>query len=441
MKRPASTEEAVRIIETFDALPLEQRVDVFARLTPAAREELLEFVKNGSEIVRFLSDEEIYFSIKSLGEEHAPNLIAATSAKQLRYIADIDFWYKDMFKTRSAGRWLEILDRAGDDKLLQFVRTSDPELVLTLLRKFMKVFIRNPELDFVEEREVLPPFTIDDIFFVEFPDPDFQDVLTRLLEIMFRSDVEYYFGIMEELARGIPMEDEDMALKWRKARLADHGFPEFDEALEIYNYLQLGAISTEDPDDGGASEGAIDSDFEVIEYPLKLIESETLFRECLNQVDNPEQRDRIFFELAHLGNKVVIADGKDPGSPDDLSRSLKKVSGYINLALEESSSEGVDDALTLLYGNHMEILFRRGFSLILDLRKQAQRFVRDYEGGIENLGHPLAGLVKGLLQSRPVFSADMVGEHEPREFETLADIETIRNIMDTESFEDRWEPI
>ena len=96
--------------------------------------------------------------------------------------------------------------------------------------------MRNPDLDFVEESDSLPSFTLEDMFYIDFHVPDSEDVLKQFLETVFRWNIRYYINMMRELASGIPMENGGAALKWRRARLADKGFPEFDEAVEIYQY-------------------------------------------------------------------------------------------------------------------------------------------------------------------------------------------------------------
>jgi hypothetical protein len=87
----------------------------------------------------------------------------------------------------------------------------------------------------------------------------------------------------------------------------------------------------------------------------------------------------------------------------------------------------------------VELLFRRGFSLILDLRKEAQKLITSSEGGLENLGHPLAGMLNGLVQKRPYFAGNLLGETRNREFESMQDLTRIREMMDKAALEDSWE--
>jgi hypothetical protein len=441
MSTVASADEAIRIIETFNSLPIERRVEVFRDLSAEAREGLISAVARPGEIMRKLSPEEVFFTIKELGEESAVGLISATTGQQLLYLLDIDLWKNHMFDTLSAARWLDIISSIGEDKILHLLQTADPELIITAMNHIIKVKIRNPDVDLVEQADTLPPFTLDDVFFIDFLVPQSEDSIKSFLETMFNWNTNYYFSFMEELARGLNLETEEMAGKWRRSRLADKGFPEFDEALEIYQYLIRNAVCESVQDTDNEVREAVNVFHSHVWYPIKAFDDIMLFKRSLREISDPVVSDRLSMELAHLANKVVVADAKDPGSIEELQGSLKKVGGYINIALEEICGDDALKAAELLKANHVEFLFRRGFSLILDLRKEAQKLLRNYDGGVENVGYPLAGLLNGLLQKRPYYAGKVVGEKRFREFETLEDIKTIRNLLNTTTMEDSWEPI
>ena len=234
MKHPSPTEKAVRIIENFDRLPADQHVEIFRDLSPIGREELVEVIARPTELIRRISEEEMFFTIKQLGEQNAPALIAMTTGKQLLYLLDIDLWKKEMLDTYAVARWLDILSRIGEEKMLQFVQVADPELIMTAMEHLIRVKMRNPDLDFVEESDSLPSYTLEDMFYVDFRVPESEEVLKIFLETVFRWNIQFYINMMQGLATGLPGENEEAALKWRRARLADKGFPEFDEAVEIY---------------------------------------------------------------------------------------------------------------------------------------------------------------------------------------------------------------
>ncbi|MFC1833253.1 DUF6178 family protein [Thermodesulfobacteriota bacterium] len=441
MKKPRSTEEAVQIIETFDILQVDKKIEIFRGLSAQAREELLGVILRPGEIVRKISEEEMFFTVKQLGEENAIGHIALCTGKQLQYILDLDLWTKDVFDPRSAIRWLYLLARAGENKVVQFVQVSDPELVLTILRGFVKVQVVDPDTDLTEQLDYLPDFTLDDTFFIDFPYPGTDEFLKVVVGAIFQWNIEYYAGLMHELNFGASVETEELALKWRRARLWDHGFPSLDEAMEIYHYYN-GRLHT----DATGEESHVDSpslrlSSKLMDYPLKVISAGNLLRRFLTGMEDDAERDRVVTQLAHLANKVMVADGGDPGVLENLQGSLEKVSGYINMALEDACADDSSVGSALLKYNHVETLFRRGFSLVLKVQREARKLADNYQGGIENMGYPLAGLIRGLLQKKPIFAANALGERNAREFSSLEDLDLIRRLMASDSLEGRWEPL
>jgi hypothetical protein len=429
-------------IKIIDDLPVGKQVEIFKHLSSRAREELVQVVTRPEDLVRNISEEEMFFTVKELGEENAPSLLALTTHKQLLYILDVEFWKKDMLDPQTVSRWLKIIFGLGPEKIKQFVEIADPELITSILNSFIRVVLRDPEVDLLEQLDYLPSFSLDDTFYVEFRIPQIEEVVRSFLETLFQLDTQYYFNLMNGLNAGLPFEQEEMALKWRRARLADKGFPAFDEALEIYQYIQQGSVLIPFSEQiHQRSESEADMKRPVLGYPLKLLSSGTLFKRSLDKIIDPAEKDRISTELAHVANKIMVADNKDPSYVEDLQGSLKKVSGYINMSLEEVCGDDGFFASMVVSSNHMETLFRRGFSIILDLRKQAQTFLRAYEGGIENLGYPLSGLMRGLFQKRPFFANNLLGENKARDFESMGDIRVIRKMLDKNTFEDNWEPI
>ncbi|MEW6351153.1 MAG: DUF6178 family protein [Thermodesulfobacteriota bacterium] len=436
-----NADQAESLIRSFANLPAEKQLAIFRDLSSRARAELLAAIPHPVSIISRIAEEEAYVAIKEAGEEAALPLIALTTGKQLVYLLDIELWKKEELDMESAGRWFELLTRIGDAKVLQFVQVSDPELLLTAVSRFIKVQTRDPDLDMVEQRDSLPVFTLDDTFFIEFVSSRWEGPVRSLLQTIYEWNPSYYFGMMEELCWGISEENEQAALHWRRARLADHGFPEFDEAFEIYKYLHRDGVceGAEPVDEGGLFDES--GSHMLLRYPMRLLRDESLFRECLDQIRDDAEKDRLAVQLAHLANKVMIADNLDPGSVDDLQRSLRKVGGYVNIALEEACAGDLPRARDLIRSNHMEMLFRRGYSLVLDLRREGSDLLKSMDTTVEEVGHPLSGLLKGLFHRRPYFAAGYLGPGRSREFASWSDIQAVRAIIRSAEAEEGWEPI
>jgi hypothetical protein len=428
------------LLKALNEMPAARLERLFKSLSPKAAVALIDSLKNPGILLNRLRDQDFFYLVKGVGEEDALPLLAFGTIDQILYCTDIEFWKKDVLYPPHIAKWIELFSKLEIDKIGEFTRNIDPELLVSILHPFVKVKTRNVDADYLEELDRLPSFTLENIFFLDFPEPNMESALKIILESLFISDSEYYFSVMLLLASGLFLETEEAALRFRRARLAEKGFPAFDEAYEIY----------EDPGplrQGPNPEVSVNqSDRQNYEYPglslpypLQSIDPGSLFMRCLNQLDDSAERDRISLELANLANKIMIADGLDPSELEDLHSSLRKASGYINIALQEVCTDSLSLARTYLQDHHMETLFRRGFHSILSLRKDVMRFIRKYEGGIENLGYPLALLLRELLKKRPLFAAQVTGESKSRDFLSKAELDLVRSFLNEKTMEESWE--
>ncbi len=183
-------------------------------------------------------------------------------------------------------------------------------MLFAILGRFLKVRMRDPELDLTEQMIRFPPSVLDDLFFIEFGAPDSEEAL--------KADSRCYLPLEypilpdsygNNLVWDNHMEHEEGARRWRTSRLAEKGFPEYDEVLEIYQYITKEQHF--EPSDAPSSEYEEESNaHSMVNFPLKVLDSPNLFRRSLDKMSAVEERDRLCAELAHLANKVIIADAR-----------------------------------------------------------------------------------------------------------------------------------
>ncbi len=441
MKNHESKDDYLKVIDQFNTLTLDQKIQIFGNLSSRAREDLISVISRPTEITRRISEEEMFFTIKDLGEENAEKLIALTTGKQLLYLLDIDLWTRKDLNMASISRWFQILVSIGEEKILQFVQVSDPELLCSILNRAIYVKLKDPDIDMTEQLDFLPPFTLDNSYFIDFKLPVIEEYVKQFLDCIFRYDSSYYMKLVQTLATGWLPEYEESAYKWRSARLADHGFPDFEEALDIYSLLNPALIRVSDDYPSPDEEVADLGPRKLLRYPALVLTGRNLFEKTLNSITDNALKDRISSELAHVANKVMVADGKDAGSADELRQSLIKTSSYINMAMEEILAREQVSAEDLIIHNHMEYLFRHAYTLIMKLQYEARNFLAGCEGGIENLGLPLAPLLKGLFRKRPVFDPGGLNRKNMRDFQFITDLQDIRELIGPMREGDKWETL
>ncbi len=439
MKNHEPKDDYLKVIDQFNSLSVEQKLQIFSKLPSKAREDLVSVISRPGEIIRQLSEEEMFFTIKDLGEENAEKLIALTTGKQLMYLLDIDLWTMKDLNVFSISKWFQLLAGVGEEKIIQFVQISEPELICSILNKAIIVKLKDPDVDLTEQLDYLPPFTLDNYFFIDFWIPSAEEYIKEFLDCIFRYDSNYYTKIVQALSTGWLVEYEDLAYKWRSARLADHGFPDIEEAMDIYSLFNPALIRTGEAEDF-CPDKAGDWDLnKLLRYPIVELTGSNLFEKTLQLIEEPQLKDRITAELAHVANKVMVADGKDAGSIEALRNSLQKTSGYINLAIEEITSRQNGSAMNLLTFNHMENLFRYGHTLVMRLQYEARSFLSNCDGGIENQGFPLAPLLTGLLQKRPFFDQGTTDGGGKRDFQFISDLEMISSLIRSAGEGTSWE--
>ena len=183
-----------------------------------------------------IPETDLFLTVKELGIRESVELISLATPEQTIHLLDLDLWKKDQLNPEKIIVWLETLEACGEEKLKQLFDTLDSELVVALFQKLIRVVkVENPDDDFSEELD--KDFTLDGYYYSQFLSEKNAPLITRLLKFLQADDPLYYQNLLEWIHLRLPLEEEETALQWRRGRLADHGFPDFYDALEIYRYL------------------------------------------------------------------------------------------------------------------------------------------------------------------------------------------------------------
>jgi hypothetical protein len=117
------------------------------------------------ELVQALPDEELFFTIKEIGEADAIQLIELSSPTQMQYFFDVEFWSKDKFAVRTAIKWLKLIQRCGRDKLIEVLRHLDFDFLRLFLGRYLTVYKLEPGEE-VEANSDLS--TLDAVYHLDF---------------------------------------------------------------------------------------------------------------------------------------------------------------------------------------------------------------------------------------------------------------------------------
>jgi hypothetical protein len=405
----------------FNALSPREQIVIALRNWGKKRLEILLLSDHPELLVQQLPAVEVFLTVKEVGERDAMDLIHLATVEQMTYIFDLDLWKGDEIDPERALLWFEILADCGEKRIQDFLEGADQDLLASLFRKFISVHkTEDMEVEIVDSHGQ-GLFTLDRIYFVEFTESRAAVPMKRILESLFAFDPNLYQTLMEAILWDIPAEEESLAFRWRNARLADEGFPGFDEAMEVYSYLPPERVKE------GKNE-TIPSG-ERLSYPPVYVERTgqgSFFSLALQKGGDESTGERLRWEIVSLANRIMVADASPRADVEALYQSTEKAFRTLDLGLRYLSQDDPNEAAMVLKSIPLLRIFQTGFSLVLKLRRRAGALVaKGWLGALDRkediLDSPLKETIKGLLRKRPLFfSVSDGGLYRP--FERLEEI-------------------
>ncbi len=387
-------------------------------------------------IVRNMPAQELFLTLKASSLDLAVELLSYAKGHQIQFMFDIDAWYKDRIRKERVASWLILLFEAGEDRVLEWLAVADWDFLIAIFQKFIRVYKKPDDVELVEAVDFLPPYTLDDLYFVEFKNEALEFYFKRMIEIIRSEMPETYFALMESIIWEIPLEVEERAYRWRNGRLADAGIPDYFEALDIYSYIHPKALRKVDPQyflPEGEEEHIQSANLMVYTGGEELL----IFK-AMGMITDPSQRERIKREFAWVANKVIVVDNVVIDDIEQIRKSLEKVWGSLNLGLEYISSENIEVARKLLEEHFLEDIFKVGQTALRELRKFAVSITRsrDFDPSVlRYLDDPYKGFLKGVLAKKlneiKLFCPQKAGSSEEYTyFRKISEVRMVRRYIE-----------
>lgn len=410
-----------------NANPRERETAEILLLRGEAREKRLLDSDHLEQLVSSLPPEEFFFTLKEASLENLPTLLACARPVQLQFLLDLELWRKDRLLVERVGPWLERLAEAPSRALGRWLAELDLSVWTLLIGTVVQVRAQDEDSDPFQDELGPAPFTLDGVHYF-FGPPESGPALRNLLARLRDGDADRYHRLVEALSRDVDSELEDLCHEERSRRLAERGFPTWEEAYEVYARLspaRLDELPLRTVQE--AVEGEIEP-FLAPRYPLEGAEaaSEAL-RRAVGQLGADVTAEAFWAELAYLTNKVLVADGLALDDVDSFHRALDKVAGYVSIGVESLCGADGGKTRTALADHWLQHLFRVGWTRIRTLQTEARRFLdKGWPAGrLERLlflDTPLPETLDGLLRRHPLLHVGDAGKAPLREFRSLAEV-------------------
>jgi hypothetical protein len=363
-----------------------------------------------------LSPNEVFELVHEVGFEDAADLIHLATPEQIQGCLDLDGWTKDQLDVAPLRPWFLSLFDAGFEKVGQVWRQLDPELRALIVQRQIKVHDvtlgEGPDEDY--EGPVLP--TTDGWFLLELlGDDDSQRTVTRLIEDLYRADADLARHTIMCARSEPPAELEENSYRWRAGRLADLGYVDFFDALDLFRPL--------DPAHVMIGEGTFHVAVDDAHLPVAVAEQvlgRPFLARALAGIRDPARAELIEAGLMVLVNKVLAAGRARPGNAEVVQRGALYATATLSLGLETVSRGDIERAGLALASVGLERLFRVGYTVTQKLARLAVALApRSVIAG-----SPVRELVSALCSPRPLFAraADDPPGPGVRPFESSADL-------------------
>ncbi len=406
---PEDTKEAQRV---FNSLSVEKQLDMVLQAHGKDRIQYLFLSEHPEQLVQELPELEVFLTVKEAGEKDCLDLISLTTSEQFQFLLDLDFWKRDQLDPEKVLHWMEILLESGEKKVTQFIQSTDIEFIALLLKKFIHATAIDGE--HVEEMDRIALFTLDQYHFVHFRGQRTREVFEPFLQILYRADKNSYQRLMDSLIVEFESELEETGYRLRNSRLSDYGFPDFEESLEIYHFINPDSpISGGRPLEPAAQEEKAKGSSSI--FYLAHQEEGPFFSSILSKIDGSQQQHRLKQEIAALCNKAIVAEAIDLSNIAAMERVVKKVYHALNLGLQYLSKDDEIRALEILPSLPVQKLFQYGVSTTLLLRRKAEALLKGpwFSNEQENLvllDPPHFEKFEGILRRRPTLYRNWVYE-------------------------------
>ncbi|MBN1932796.1 MAG: hypothetical protein JW786_14420 [Desulfobacterales bacterium] len=396
-----------------------QRKAILALPPEKALERLLDAPEPAA-LVHSFPEEDLYLLIHDIGPEDSLALLSLASDRQWEYILDLEGWEKDKIGYRSLTRWLDLLLKADPNRLIKWFLKEKTEFIEFYLFKNIEVRIREHDQDPSDFGEEF--FTFDHTYYVRIIDYPFEpksdhhtiesktEFLHKFFEYLAAYDHFTYQQVLLETQSIIPAESEEEAYRLRNIRLAEKGFLPFEEAVGIYQPINLKALQNQSLKFISATSQR-DFFLPVPFYPVEMLKGENLFQRALQEIDIGDVLEQIQTEFAGLCNRIIAADQKKIRNQEELRSIVTKACGYLSIGLERITQKvkpKPNQTASVIQQYPLHQIFRLGYAQALELKWRAERWIK--KSWFSKEGLPLSfwdeewmGIIGGLLIKKPLY--------------------------------------
>lgn len=387
------------------------------------------------QFIRTVPAQSLFMAVKHNGVTTSGDLIEIATLEQCRLMLDFDCWEGDRFAEERFWEWLALSDEETGLRIIQkLLRCVDLKLIALLISRYVNVKV-------FEDPTENPPgpghHTPDKGYTwlgIEAPDADKHFLLARLLALIFETDAELFYQLINipNVSTAAILEEE--SLQERTKRLATEGIPDTTWAHAVNAPMTPAELTARLAD-------APTPPIENIAVIEPMIHDSRGLHPLNELLTHTADRDSLEMELTLIANAALVFGGADFGDFEAAVETIALAKGTLNVGLERALELRPDlppAALAAHVG--LQAVYRLGRHEVLALAQLARRGRTGSAAAIDDAYRTvlLEGL-SGRFPRLPLF-LDRHGTIEPspdgrvstglRPIEHLDEIVMVRRLLD-----------
>ena len=371
-----------------------------------------------------LSPNEVFELVHEVGFEDAQPLLELVTPAQIVGCFDLEAWQKDQLEVVGLKPWLASLMETGFEKVGEVWHALDAELRALILQRQVRIWDTTMGEEPEEDNDNPIMTTPDRFFMLELKgDDDTQRLIQHLVEDLYRADQDLARHTILCARSEPPAELEETSYRWRSARLADLGYVDFYDALDLFRPLDADKVAIGE----GSQDRIVGDDSRMPLVVAEEVLGRSFLARAMGAIDDPTEANHLETALMVLVNKVLAAGRAKPGQAEVVRRGALYATATVSLGLETVSRMDLGRAREALRSISLQRLFRVGYTVTTKLARLAQALA----ARSVTAGSPARELVAGLCSPRPLFSraADEPSASGMRPFESQADLRRAGEIL------------
>ena len=364
-------------------------------------------------LIRALQPHDLYWFFKEIGAPDSLELLGLANPQQCLFVLDMELWKGWSFQEDKAVEYFGYILKGSEEHFLELLPHLDFDLLSLFLGREIIVAGGIGDLNTDEERLTDWDHTFDDVFLIKFKNPKNATIIGYFLELVCRLDNPLYTALMEGVCGEIDIEAEEECYRNKSGRLADLGFPPYDEALEIYSRINPATFTP-------IRDKVLLQTGEATSLPGMVLTGKTFLEKIILLMDSELFR----MELNYLINTALVADEAHLDDIEYMTSIVERVYGYLNIALEYLSQGDETKGAEILAGEYLKRLFQLGFSIVIGLKLRADK--------LTDSTYATEKALSGLKSARPRyyrgFDSDSIDGY--REFREMQDVNKMSDFLE-----------